>query len=129
MREVWEYKNASAESIPCSISSADWNILFWGKSINKMVHILNEFLKYIFHNFVPNKVIKCDYRHPPWMTDSIKNKTKERVKLTNKYFRGSKNDTDLVQINPLSNECTKSILEAKKKYISQLSQKRIDPST
>ena len=72
---------------------------------------------------------KCDYRHPPWMTDSIKNKAKERVKLTNKSFRGSKNNTDIVQINALSNECTKSILEAKKKYISLLSQKRIDPST
>ena len=69
------------------------------------------------------------HRHPPWMTDSIENKAKERVKLTNKYFRGSKNNTDIVQINALSNECTKSILEAKKKYISQLSQKRIDPST
>ena len=80
-------------------------------------------------SFIILSLTKCDYRHPPWMTDSIKNKAKERVKLTNKYFRGSKNNTDIVQINALSNECTKSILEAKKKYISLLSQKRIDPST
>ena len=91
--------------------------------------MLNECLKNIFHNFVPNKVIKCDYRQPPWMTDSIKNKLKARAKLTKKYFKGGKKDSDLVQITALSNECTKTILEAKEKYISQLSEKLIDLST
>ena len=74
MREVLDYKNASAERIQCSISSIDWDFLFQGKSINKKVDILNECLNNIFHNFVSNKVIKCDYRQPLWMTDSIKNK-------------------------------------------------------
>ena len=127
MREVWDYKNASAVSI--QRSSIDWDFLFWGKSINKKVDMLNECLKNIFHNFVPNKVIKCDYRQPPWMTDSINNELKERAKLTKKYFKGGKKDSDLVQITALSNECIKTILKAKEKYISQLSQKLIDPST
>ena len=62
------------------------------------------------------------------MTDSIKNKPKERAKLTKKYFKRGKKDSDLVQINALSNECTMSILEAKEKYIRE-SQKLIDPLT
>ena len=115
-------KNASSECIQRSVSSIDWEFLFWGKSINKKVDRVNECLKNIFHNFVPNKLIKCDYRQPPWVTYSIKNTLKERAKLRKK-------DSDLVQINALSNECTKSILETKEKYISQLSQKPIDPST
>ena len=94
MREVWDYKNASAESTQLSISSIDWDFLFWRKSINKKVDILNECLTNIFHNFVPNKVIKCDYRQPLWMTDSKKNKLKERAKLTKKYFKGGKKDSD-----------------------------------
>ena len=65
MREVWDYKNASAESIQRSVSSIDWDFLFRGKSINKKVDIINECLKNIFHNFDPNKVIKWDYRQPP----------------------------------------------------------------
>ena len=85
-REVWDYKNASAECIQCSVSSIDWDFLFWGKSINKKVDILNQCLKNIFYNFVPDKVIKCDYRQPPCMTESIKNKLKEHAKLTKKYF-------------------------------------------
>ena len=94
MREVWDYKNASAESTQRSISSIDWDFLFWRKSINKKVDILNECLTNIFHNFVPNKMIKCDYRQPLWMTDSKKNKLKERAKLTKKYFKGGKKDSD-----------------------------------
>ena len=66
-------------------------------------------------------MIKCHYRQPPWMTDSIKNKLKARLKLTKKYFKGSKIDSDLVQISALSNECTKTILEAKEKNFRQLS--------
>ena len=129
MREVWDYKSSSAESIQRSVSRIDWDILFWGKSINKKTEILNECWKNTFHIFVPNKVIKCDYRQPPWMTDSIKNKLKERAKLTKKYFKCSKKDSDLVQINALSNECTKTISESKGNYFTQLTQKSIDPAT
>ena len=63
--EIWDYKNASTESMQRSVSSIDWDFLFHGKSINKKLDILNECLKDIFHNFVTNKVIKCNYRQPP----------------------------------------------------------------
>ena len=58
-------------------------------------------------------MIKCDYRQPVRMTDSIKNKLKECAKLAKKYFKGGKKESDLVQITVLSNECTNTILEAK----------------
>ena len=58
MREVWDYKNVSAESIQGSVPGIDRDFLFRGKSINKKVDILHECLTNIFHNFVPNKVIK-----------------------------------------------------------------------
>ena len=64
MRGDWEYKNASTESIQRSVSDIDWDFLFRGKSIKKKVDILNEHLKNIFHNFVPNKVIK-------WTIDNL----------------------------------------------------------
>ena len=40
-----------------------------------------------------------------------------------------KKESDLVQITVVSNECTKTILEAKENYIRYLSQKLSDPST
>ena len=48
-------------------------------------------------------MIKCDYRRPRWMADSKKNKLKERAKLTKKYFKCGKKESDLVQITALSN--------------------------
>ena len=38
-------------------------------------------------------MIKCGYRQPPWMTDSTKNKQKERAQLT-------KNDLHVAKKNP-----------------------------
>ena len=70
-------------------------------------------------------MVKCDYRQPCWMTNSIKKITKKRAKPTQKYFKGRKKDSDLVQITALSNECTKAILEAKEKYIGHFGQKLI----
>ena len=75
--------------------------------------ILNEFLKNIFHYFFPNKVIRFNYRQPPWTTDSMKNKPKERPKVTKKYFKGGKKDSTLAQVTALLNKCTKTILKAK----------------
>ena len=63
------------------------------------------------------------------MTDSIKNKLREYAKLTKKYFKCGKKEFDLAQITAVSNECTKTILEAKEKYIRELSPKLSDPST
>ena len=68
IKEVWDYKNASTECIDRFISIIDWDFLSREKSMNKKVDILNEYLKNIFHNFVPNKVIKRDYTQSPWMT-------------------------------------------------------------
>ena len=69
-------------------------------------------------------MIKCDYREPSWMTDSIENKLRDQAKLTKKYFKCGKKDSDLAQITAVSNECTKTILEAKEKWIKQLSQRK-----
>ena len=51
------------------------------------------------------------------------------MRLTKKYFKCGKKESDLVQVTALSNERRKTILEAKNKYIRQLSQKLSDPST
>ena len=74
MREVWDYKNASIERIQRHVSSVAWDYQ------QKGWHTI-----WVFEE-LHNKVIQCDYRKPPWMTDSVNNKLKERAKLTKKYF-------------------------------------------
>ena len=58
-------------------TNTDWKFLFGGANVNKKVDMLNACLKNIFFNFIPNRVIQCKYRHPPWMIDDVKNKFKK----------------------------------------------------
>ena len=69
--------------------------------------------KISFITFSLTQLLRFDYRQPPWMTDSMKNKPKERPKVTKKYFKGGKKDSTLAQVTALSNKCTKTILKAK----------------
>ena len=83
LRQVWDYKNADVSHIQSAISSNDWEFLFRWANVDKKVDILNDYLKNTFHNFIPNKIIKCNYRDPPWITDIIINKLKACVRY---YF-------------------------------------------
>ena len=52
-------------------------------------------------------MIKCNYRHPPWMTDDVKTKLKERSKLTKKNYKNCNMKSDFDMVIAKSNECTK----------------------
>ena len=80
-------KNTNVNHIQRVASSIDWEFLFRGANVNKKVDILNECLKNIFHNFIPNRIIKCNYRDPPWMTDVIKSKLKEQRSYLTKHIK------------------------------------------
>ena len=84
--------------IQSAVSSIDWEFLFRGANVNKKVDILNECLKNIFHNFIPNRILKCNYRDPPWMTDVIKSQLKERPCLTKTYYKYGERKTDFKKL-------------------------------
>ena len=144
MREVWDYKNANVNPIQIAFSSIDWEFLFRGPNVNKKVDILNECLKNIVHDFIPNKIIKCNvnkkvdilneclknivhfipnriiksnYRDPPWMTDVIKIKLKERSYLTKTYNKYGKRKSDFEKLIVKTKEYVETISAAKDKYI------------
>ena len=48
-------------------------------SVDVKVEFLNKTLLIIFRNYIPNKKIKCNYRQPLWMTDSIKKSLKRKM--------------------------------------------------
>ena len=83
--EVWDYKNTTLENIQQSVSGIDWNFNFQGKTVNQKVNILHECLLNVFHNFIPNKKIKFNYQDPPWMTEIVKSKLRERSNLVKRY--------------------------------------------
>ena len=71
-RKIWNYSRSETDLINRSIESFDWSKLFSGKNVHEQVELFNKTLLNIFHNFIPNKIIVCDDRDPPWMNDEIK---------------------------------------------------------
>ena len=67
-REVWDYKNANVEGIQKSISLFNQEKAFENLSTKEKVGLLNNTLLNIFRNYIPNKIVKCSYRDPAWIT-------------------------------------------------------------
>ena len=73
----------------------------------------------LFHNFTPNKKIKFNYKDPPWITETVKSKLRERSNLVKRYYRKGKKNTDLKKALTKSNECKSN----QEKYINELRKK------
>ena len=46
--------------------------------MHEQVELFNKTFLNIFHNFIPNKIILCDDKDPPWMNGKIKNLIKRK---------------------------------------------------
>ena len=58
---------------------------------------------------MPSRIIKCNYREPPWMTDVIKSKLKERSYLTKTYYKCGERKSNFEKLIAKTNECTEII--------------------
>ena len=57
---------------------------FLNKNINDQVILFNRTILNIFHNFIPNKIVLCDYRDPPWKNERIKHLIKKKKAIFQK---------------------------------------------
>ena len=78
IRKIWDYNRSETDSIDRSIEMFDWSYLFSRKNVHEQVELFNKTLLNIFPNFIPNKIILCDYKDPPWMNEEIKNLIKRK---------------------------------------------------
>ena len=123
VREVWDYSKADVQNIKKSIKDFSWEKTLESLSMDSKVDLLNETLLNIFRNYIPNKKLKCDYRQPSWMTNSIKRSLKERSKLTKCYYKNDQKKSDYEKLLEKSSDCTKEILEAKSNYFLKMTVK------
>ena len=65
-------KNANIECIQKSIYNFDWTRAFQNRNYNEKCKILSATLLNIFHNFIPHKIKKIDYKTPEWISKSTK---------------------------------------------------------
>ena len=86
-REVWDYGKTQIDLANRAIDQFDWVNLFLGNNINEQVILFNRTILNIFHNFIPNKIILCDDRDPPWMNERIKHSIKKKKSYISKTKR------------------------------------------
>ena len=98
VREICNYNRANVENIKKAVSNFNWNRTFENLSVDEKFELLIETLLNIFRNYIPNKEIKCDYRHPPWVIDNIKKSFKQRSKLTKIFYKNGQRNSDHIKV-------------------------------
>ena len=86
---------------------------------------LMKYLLNIFRNFIPNKIIACDDRDPPWMNDEIKKMIKRKKWLFQTQIKSCKLDVTI--LNSLTQDVSDAITSSKLKYYENLANKLNDP--
>ena len=126
-REVWDYGKAQTDLINRAIDQFDWINLFLDKNINEQVILFNRTILNIFHNFIPNKIILCDDRDPPWMNEKIKHLTDKKKAIFQKQKESNTVDHDI--LNNITLELSNARSFCKAKYHERLAIKRNVPKT
>ena len=122
--QIWNYSRSETNLINRSIESFDWSKLFSGKNVHEQVELFNKTLLIIFHNFIPNKIIACDDRSPPWMNDEIKT----MIKTKNQLFQSQRKSCklDFTVLDSLKQDISDAITSSKLKYYEGLANKLND---
>ena len=110
------------------MQNVDWHRLFANKTVHQQVNLLNDIILNAFTNFVPNKVITCDDRDPPWINDNIKNKIRRKNSMYKNYKRNSKNNRDYELLTKAVSEVSQLIEKSKDEYYYRLGKRLNDPS-
>ena len=128
-RHVWNYAKANKDAILSALQNVDSHRLFAKKNVLQQVNLLNDIILNIFTNFVPNKVITCDDRDPPWINDNIKNKIKWKNSMYKNYKRNGKKTEDCELLVKAVSEVSQLIEKSKDEYYYRLGKQLNDPST
>ena len=80
-RRIWDYAKANKDEIQECLNYIDWHCKLNNISGTNMVSEFTSTIMGIMSRFIPNKIIMCSDKDPPWITPEIKTaiKCKHRV--------------------------------------------------
>ena len=98
-RLVWDYNKANTEKIKKSTGKQVYlENIFNRKYPHQTVAIFNKTIINVFSNFVPNRLITCDDRNPPWMNEFVKNKIKWKNKIYKDHVTNGKTENNYLKL-------------------------------
>ena len=127
-RTIWDYPKADTNKIRNALNSIDWRSLFSGLGSNGMVDIFTDTLFSVISSNIPNKVINCNDKDPPWITPELKTAIKRKHRVYRKYVKRGQRKEDWNQVKDIRNKTSKMIIRAKEKYFLNLGRKLSDPN-
>ena len=86
-RAIWDYKNNNTSFVQHAIENFNWQYTFESKTINEKVQVFSEVLMNMLSNFVPHKLLKFNYKQPPWMNPKISSSLRKLAKLTQLFYK------------------------------------------
>ena len=93
-RHVWNYAKTNKDTILSALQNVDWHHLFAHKTVHQQVNLVNDIILNVFTNVVPNNVITCDDRDPPWINYNIKINIRWKNSMYKNYIRNGKKTDD-----------------------------------
>ena len=127
-QKIWYYAKAQKDKIKSTLENIDWPTIFAGLDVDDMMQLFTSKCLNILSQYIPNKIIMCDDRDPPWMTAALKPAIKHKHRVYNKYVkRGCKPD-DWEYVHAVCNKTSSRITKAKDGYFSSLGKSLSDPT-
>ena len=127
-RTLWDYSKADSQSIRNTINELDWHSHFSGLGPEEMTEVFTINLYSIFSSNIPNKVVTCNDKDPPWITPQLKKSIKRKQRTYRNFVRRERREEDWERVKNVRNATSKLIVQAKENYFLKLGRKLSDPN-
>ena len=115
-RTLWDCSKAYSQSIRNTINELDWHSHFSGLGPEEMTEIFTNNLYSIFSSNIPNKVVTCNDKDPPWITPQLKRSIKRKQRTYRNFVRRGRREEDWERVKNVRNATSKLIVQAKENY-------------
>ena len=127
-RTIWDYSKANMQSIRNDLQAIDWHTRFDALGSEEMTEVFTASIYATMTSYIPNRVVKCCDKDPPWITPRIKTAIKRKQRVYRNFCQRGRRDQDWDRVKHVRNETSKMILNAKEEYFKRLGRKLSDPN-
>ena len=124
-----DYAKANKNEIRECLNNIDWHYKLNNLSATDMVREFTSTLMGVMSRLIPNRIITCNNKDPPWITPEIKTGIKRKHRVYNKYVRRGRRPDEWDNVRLIRNDTSKMITTAKDNYFASLGRKLSNPAT
>ena len=115
-RTLWDFAKSTDQAIRIALSSVEWVSQFDGLDTDQMTELFTNEIYSITSVHIPNKVVKCNDKDRPWMTQELKTAIKRKLRVFGKFIRRGKRQEDWDDVRAVPNDTAKMIANAKDRF-------------